>query len=68
MGGQPKQSKAQAMPPPPAPAPAPTLDEARQSQQLDDKILSRKGRAATILSGPEGDLRVPTKAKMYTGE
>jgi hypothetical protein len=65
MGGTPDIPKP---PPPPAPAPAPTLDSAREAQQRTDKMISRKGRAATILSGPEGDLRAPSKGKTYTGE
>lgn len=46
-------------PAPPAPTPAPTIDTARQSQQAMDRDAGRKGRAATILTGSQGDLSQP---------
>jgi hypothetical protein len=46
-------------PTPPAPTPAPTIDTARQSQQSQDANAGRKGRAATILTGNQGDLSTP---------
>lgn len=58
-------------PPPPAPTPAPTIDDARQKQQSSDKDAGRKGRAATILTGEQGDLSTPTTtsgAKKLMGE
>ena len=42
--------------PPPAPSPAPTIDQARDSRQKQDDALARKGRAASILTGNQGDL------------
>ena len=55
-------------PTPPAPTPAPTLDVARQAQQAQDKLASAKGRAATILTGSQGDLSAPTTgAKQLLG-
>lgn len=47
------------LPPPPAPLPAPTIDEARTKRMSDDALLARKGRAASILTGPSGDLGTP---------
>lgn len=47
-------------PTPPAPTPAPTVDTARQAQQAQDKMAGAKGRAATILTGSQGDLAAPT--------
>jgi len=47
-------------PPPPAPTPAPTIDTARQAQQSRDAVAGRRGRAATILTGAQGDLSAPT--------
>ena len=45
--------------PPPAPAPAPNIDAARASRQKQDDVIGRKGRAASILTGVEGDLTTP---------
>lgn len=51
-------------PPPPTPAPTPmatpTVDTARAEIQKQDNVLDRKGRAATILTGSQGDLSNPT--------
>lgn len=47
-------------PPPPAPTPAPVIDQARQAQQSQDVLAGRRGRAATILTGSQGDLAAPT--------
>lgn len=55
-------SKPPKPPPPPAPAPAPSIDEARQRQQAQDKLAGRQGRAATILTGAQGDLTTPPTA------
>ena len=50
-------------PPPPAPAPtptpAPTIDEARANRQKQDDVLARRGRAATVLTGSQGDMSAP---------
>lgn len=46
--------------PPPAPSPAPTIDEARDARQKQDDALARKGRAANILTGSQGDLSAVT--------
>lgn len=58
-----------APPPPPAPLPAPTVDTARQSQQAQDSMAGRRGRAASILTGVSGDLTTPptTGAKQLLG-
>jgi len=55
-------SKPPKPPTPPAPAPAPSIDEARQRQQAQDVLAGRKGRAATILTGAQGDLSTPPTA------
>lgn len=47
------------LPPPPAPLPAPTIDTAKEKRMSDDTLLARKGRAASILTGPAGDLSTP---------
>ncbi len=51
--------KIPAPPPPPAPPPVRTMDDARQRQQAQDVMAARRGRAATILTGPMGDLAAP---------
>jgi len=56
-GGSPQ--KPDPIPPPPAASPAPTIDVARQSRQQQDNALSRKGRAANILTSSEGVLSAP---------
>lgn len=43
------------VPPPPAPTPAPTIDASRDARQKQDDALARKGRAASILTGSQGD-------------
>jgi hypothetical protein len=45
--------------PPPAPSPAPTIDAARDARNKLDNNLARKGRAAAILTGDQGDLSSP---------
>jgi hypothetical protein len=57
-----KKPKVPDMPTPPAPTPAPTIDMARQAQQVGDAMAGRRGRAATILTGPTGDLAAPETA------
>jgi hypothetical protein len=54
-------------PPPPAPAPAPTIDSARAAQKSADTALSRKGRAATILTSSTGDLSGADTSKKTLG-
>jgi hypothetical protein len=39
---------------PPAPPPPPTVDDARQAAESRDQMLRRRGRGASILTGPEG--------------
>lgn len=46
-------------PPPPAPPLTPTIDDARQRAQMMDDAASRRGRAASILTGAGGDLVTP---------
>lgn len=56
-------------PPPPAPPPVPTMDNARQRQQAMDELAGRRGRAASILTGPSGDLApTSTGAKQLLGQ
>ena len=57
-----KKPKMPDMPTPPAPTPAPTIDTARQAQQAGDNMARRRGRAATVLTGPTGDLVAPETA------
>lgn len=60
--------KIPAPPPVPAPAPVPTIDDAAVSQRQQDALLKRRGRAATILTGPQGDLSAPpVSAKTLLG-
>lgn len=63
-------SKPQPLPPPPAPAPAPTIDTASAEQQKnEDSARKRQGRAATILTGQQGDLSAPsTGTKQLLGQ
>jgi hypothetical protein len=60
MGGIFDSPKVPAAPTPPAPTPAPTIDAARQAQPAQDKMAGRQGRAATILTGSQGDLAAPS--------
>lgn len=60
MSGLFSKPKIPAPPPPPAPPPVPTMDVARQRQQAMDELAGRRGRAASILTGPMGDLAPPT--------
>jgi hypothetical protein len=54
--------------PPPAPIPAPTIDAARQSQQSQDNVGAKQGRAAGILTSSQGDLSAaPTTKKSLLG-
>lgn len=46
-------------PPPPAPPVVPTIDNARQAAMAADALAARKGRAASILTGNQGDLTAP---------
>lgn len=46
----------------PKPPPVPTIDETRQNQDILDRIRRRRGRAATILTGPQGDTSTPLTA------
>lgn len=60
--------KIPAPPPLPAPVPVPTIDEARQRRMAADELAGRRGRAASILTGPMGDLAPPpTGAKTLLG-
>ena len=44
---------------PPAPIKPPTIDDARLKQQQSDNLLARKGRAASMLTGPQGIMPSP---------
>lgn len=46
-------------PPPPAPPIVPTIDDARAKL---GNVDTRKGRGATVLTGPKGDLATPKTA------
>ena len=58
------------MPPVPPPVPVPTIDQASvAAEQQSEELRNRKGRASTILSGPdtqyrggEGSVQTATKA------
>jgi len=53
----------------PEPPAAPTVDEARQSQDITDRMRKRRGRAASVLTGPKGDPAAPaTAAKQLLGQ
>lgn len=68
MGGLFKTPKAPAIPPPPAPASAPTVDVAKDRAMAMDKLAGRRGRAASILTGSQGDLTAaPTATKTLLG-
>lgn len=51
--------KKQAAPIVPDPVPTPTIDTARQKQQERDQLDRRRGRAATVLTGAQGDTSTP---------
>lgn len=52
----------------PEPPPTPTIDQARQSQDITDRMRRRRGRAASVLTGPQGDPTAPaTAAKTLLG-
>jgi hypothetical protein len=60
-------------PPPPTPPPAPpSMDVAQQTRMQADELRRRQGRAATILTQPQGMLadgqRPMTATKRLTGE
>lgn len=42
--------------------PVPTIDDARQSQDLMDRLRRRRGRASAILTSPTGDTSSPSVA------
>lgn len=50
------------------PPPVPTVDEARQNQEVIDRLRRRRGRAAASLTGPLGDTtQAPTSVKTLLG-
>lgn len=52
----------------PDPPPVPTIDEARQQQEMNDRMRRRRGRAANQLTGPQGDRSTPSvSAKKLLG-
>ena len=65
--------KAVQMPAPPPPVPVPTIDQASVvAEQQSEELRNRKGRASTILSGPNtqyrgGEASVQTAAKALLG-
>lgn len=54
-------------PPPSAPPPTPTMDEARARRQAEDAARRKRGRAASVLTGPEGVGATPVAAKTLIG-
>lgn len=57
MGGLLSKPKTKELPPPIEP---PTVDEAAQARDQADNLRKRKGRAANILTGAEGDTGTKT--------
>lgn len=54
---------------PPPPEPVPTIDDASRMREESDNVLRRrKGRAASILTGPQGAGLPTTGTKVLTGE
>lgn len=57
-----------AAPPPPVMAPpVPTIDNARARRDAMDATARRKGRQASVLTGPEGVADTPTASKTLIG-
>jgi hypothetical protein len=55
--------------PPKVSTPAvPTRDEAKESQQIEDRLRRRQGTAATILTSPLGAPPPTTAAKTLMGQ
>ena len=54
-----QQSSGTQLPQIPAPIKPPTIDQARLAQQKNDDLLVRKGRAASMLTGPQGIMPSP---------
>lgn len=53
----------------PKPEPVPTIDDASRSREASDsQIRRRRGRAASILTGPQGAGLPQTGTKVLTGE
>lgn len=51
----------------PAPPP-PTIDDARIASERDDRLRSRRGRAATYVSSPQGRSEGGVATKMLLGQ
>lgn len=60
-------SKPAAPPPPPPPPPVPTIDAARERRDAADAAARKRGRAASVLTGPEGVAEEPTAKKTLIG-
>lgn len=60
MGAVLSKPKTPALAVPEAPPPPPTIDDAKRGQIEGDRARMRRGRAATILSGDQGDTTKPT--------
>jgi len=56
------------MPIPVPPAAAPTIDEAAKAREAEDVLRRRKGRASTILTGPQGAGAPTTATKTLLGD
>lgn len=52
----------------PKPLPVPTRDEAKEAQQVGDRLRQRKGLTAHMLTGPEGAGPPQTTVKRLLGQ
>lgn len=59
--------KPSAPPPPAPPPPVPTIDTARQRREAADASARKRGRSASVLTGPEGVPEEPTAKKTLIG-
>lgn len=53
--------------PSPAPPP-PTIDDAKLAAERQDQVLQRKGRAATMVSTPQGQAAGGSAVKVLMGQ
>lgn len=56
------------IPQPEAPSKPPTIDDAAKRQAEQDRLRRRRGRAASILTGPQGAGTPSTATKTLLGE
>lgn len=50
-----------------APPPVPTIDDAGRAREAQDRLLRRRGRAASVLTGSSGSGLPPTSAAATLG-